>query len=352
MKEYVHYRIVNRPSGRTLLHSASTDAEILQLIKGFSLDPMMRTLEDETPLLTLIKDGKREQAFALLEVLSEKGIHTYDEKDMYGRTALDVVRVFGDKELEDRLLGYDVQGKKQPAPSESMLERSAISLKNFFVAKNNAQEDLVKDLFKQYLQQPSIKKGVSFLQKLPKNIPYAALAKEAAREDLYTGLTFMHKIKNPEQVPLLMLIGADFNKTSKEGQNALHYMIKTGSFDAACALLRCSQMVNVDTRDVRGMTPLCYAIIAKHEELTKILLERGADVFQHFILNKKCSNPCLLFLKPEFYTPTLVPLLAPAIIAEQANIEKMSILHRAFNNGYEEIIQAVLGDKNYNYIQL
>ncbi len=346
VKEYVQYRIIKRPLGRTLLHDASTTGEIYQLIQGFSIDPLVTTVDGETPLMTFIRDGKRMQAFTMIDYLTKNGKGT-DQKDMYGKTALGVARLFGDTELANRLLGH-VQEKKQPVPSESILGRSAVSLKNFFVAKNNAQEDLVKDLFKQYVQQESILIGASFLQKLPKNISHAALAKEAAREDLYTCLTFMHRITNPEQVQLLVAIGADFNKTSKEGQNPLHTMIKTGNFNAACALLQCSQMINFDARDNKGMTPLCYALLAKHDVLIAMLLERGAKVISHFKLNKVKLNPWLLFLQPQCYTPELVPLLfAPDIVVTIDNLVRMEILYCALKSGYDDVVSSLLGDKNY-----
>jgi len=94
--------ILNGPSGRSLLHNALTQREVIQLLRGFYIDPLVCTKEGETPLMTFIRDGKRALAFAYSDYLKLAGM-PLDQKDTYGTTALDLAVLFGDKELENAL---------------------------------------------------------------------------------------------------------------------------------------------------------------------------------------------------------------------------------------------------------
>lgn len=341
MREYVQMRTIHRPMGRSFLHSASSCSEISQLIDGIGVNPLARTFEDETPLLTLMRDGKKTEALALLDILKKKGLKN-NQKDMYGTTALALASLYGDSELIKKL-GGNVGAKPQ-----SFLDRSSAQIQQWFVYPKKSEHHQIKDFLFAYLQQPSWDEGVQFLKNLPHDVTLSALRNAAVQADSLTGLTPLHCVKNKEQLLLLLsLCGSNFNYHTKEGQSPLHTMLKVGNFDAAMTLLEQDPMSAVDSCDVHGMTPLCYAYLAKNPDLIQMLLARNANPAQSLIINKRRIHPLMFFLKPtsDYKHHLVSEIFSPDVVSKLDPVQKMDLLRVAYKYGYEAVVQAVLGDE-------
>jgi len=339
------------------------------LLEGFWVDPLVKTAEGETPLMTFIRDGKREQAFAYLNYLKEAGI-PYNQKDIYGKTALDIANSYGDRELVSALAATEnddtSQAQKAHEKSTTLHEQKGLfegALSWFGQDKKDkpatTQEKVddenvcIKNALEEYLSLSSLSEAYDYLETLPKSITKEALAKESAKGDKYTGLTCLHRVTNSEKVKFLLLLDANFNVFSKEGQNPLHYMIKTGSFDTAIMLLDRFNIMNFDIRDHRGMTPLGYAIIAKHDALIKKLLEKGSDLFKITTINDSKVCPLELFLDPRFYKVELVSsLFSPSVLTKINVKNKMKLLIVALENHYEEVKNILLGNDTFETLNL
>ena len=67
------------------------------------------------------------------------------------------------------------------------------------------------------------------------------------------------------------------NACNADGDNALHWVARTGDVDAAKLLLAAG--IEIDKRGDLGHTPLHEAAAAGHKEMVLLLVEHGADVF-------------------------------------------------------------------------
>ncbi|KAK9422662.1 putative Ankyrin repeat-containing domain protein [Seiridium unicorne] len=84
---------------------------------------------------------------------------------------------------------------------------------------------------------------------------------------------------NEETIQLLLLKGADPNRTNYIGRTALFIAVQTGNEAAAKALLAFpTPRVDVDWRDSTGMVALHLAVDCGLESMTSLLLDHGADV--------------------------------------------------------------------------
>lgn len=295
MQEYVKSRIINRPLKRSLLHEAQSPKEVLQLVAGFGIDPTLRTVQDEIPLITLLRDGKREAAQFLLQFMKENCI-PYDHRDIHGTSVLALAQRFGDEKMSALLEDCQAVG---------FIEKSA-------------------------------------------TIPGDSHDK-TQNPDEYTGLTSLHTLTHPKQIDTLRCLGADFTRVSKEKQLPLHYYIKTGKFACALHFLQtCDTNFDIYTRDALGMTYLAYAICVGHHELITILLAKGSQVLQSLKINGKASNHLLLFLDPRWYQADLVPVIfCDSVLNKLSVIRRMQLLQKAVRYGYDPVVKIVLGDKTF-----
>ncbi|KAL2083920.1 hypothetical protein ACEWY4_019438 [Coilia grayii] len=75
---------------------------------------------------------------------------------------------------------------------------------------------------------------------------------------------------------LLLQHNADANIQDKEGRTALHWSCNNGYLDAVKLLLGCGAFTNLMENNEERYTPLDYALLGEHQELTQYLLEHGA----------------------------------------------------------------------------
>ncbi|XP_048117745.1 inversin isoform X3 [Alosa alosa] len=75
---------------------------------------------------------------------------------------------------------------------------------------------------------------------------------------------------------LLLQHNADANVQDKEGRTALHWSCNNGYLDAVKLLLGCGAFPNHMENNEERYTPLDYALLGEHQELTQYLLEHGA----------------------------------------------------------------------------
>ncbi|XP_050988213.1 inversin isoform X2 [Labeo rohita] len=75
---------------------------------------------------------------------------------------------------------------------------------------------------------------------------------------------------------LLIQHDADPNIQDKEGRTALHWSCNNGYLDAVKLLLGCGAFPNHMEHTEERYTPLDYALLGEHQELTQFLLEHGA----------------------------------------------------------------------------
>lgn len=82
---------------------------------------------------------------------------------------------------------------------------------------------------------------------------------------------------NPRLVERLLAAGANANAALESGETALMLAARAGSVPAVKALL--GRGARVDAREgTRGQTALMWAIVNRHSEVTRLLIEAGADV--------------------------------------------------------------------------
>ncbi|XP_072548324.1 inversin [Salminus brasiliensis] len=75
---------------------------------------------------------------------------------------------------------------------------------------------------------------------------------------------------------LLIQHQADPNMQDKEGRTALHWSCNNGYLDAVKLLLGCGAFPNHMEHTEERYTPLDYALLGEHQEVTQFLLEHGA----------------------------------------------------------------------------
>ena len=98
MRLYIKACHEARPQKRSFLHEATSIREVMQLVEGIGVNPVSKTRTDETPLMTLLRSGKRNEAYALLKFMKINNI-PYNQKDMHRQSALSIAERFNDREM-------------------------------------------------------------------------------------------------------------------------------------------------------------------------------------------------------------------------------------------------------------
>jgi uncharacterized protein len=70
---------------------------------------------------------------------------------------------------------------------------------------------------------------------------------------------------------------SDLNATSIDGDNALHCIVRWGDLSAATVLIDAG--IDINKAGDLGYTPLHVACMQGNAEMTKLLIDRGADMF-------------------------------------------------------------------------
>lgn len=69
---------------------------------------------------------------------------------------------------------------------------------------------------------------------------------------------------------------ADINVSDKFGCTALHYAGYRGS--TVCSLLLLQHGADIEAADLKGQTPLCYAVLGRHDSSTLMLIQKDANI--------------------------------------------------------------------------
>lgn len=93
------------------------------------------------------------------------------------------------------------------------------------------------------------------------------------------GMTILHMACNNENSTMVDLVKhrCDINAQDYLGRTPLHIACSKKNFTIAEKLLNHTVTPQINSKDSRGMTPLAYAALAKHTELVKLLIARGAS---------------------------------------------------------------------------
>lgn len=98
--------------------------------------------------------------------------------------------------------------------------------------------------------------------------------------------------RNGDMVELLLDAGANANAEKWSGESVLMECVRTGATDAVAALLNAGAIPNV-SEDKMGQTPLMWAAAGGHAEITKLLLDHGADISPKTLASEdRVPNTC------------------------------------------------------------
>ena len=117
------------------------------------------------------------------------------------------------------------------------------------------------------------------------------------------------------------------------GCTALHYSGYRGS--TVCSLLLLQHGADIETADLKGQTPLCYAVLGRHDGSTLMLIQKQANinvqVYPFQSKDKKLEDEDNLFkYLPEHFT-------------KNNNAAPQTLFHRIVTNDWLGIIYVMLG---------
>ncbi|RDD34702.1 Ankyrin repeat domain protein [Wolbachia endosymbiont of Cylisticus convexus] len=183
-------------------------------------------------------------------------------------------------------------------------------------------------------------------------------------------------------------------KELEENTNMLFLAFKEGMFELVERLI--SQGVNVNARDQRGFTPLCYSVLSDYQDIAELLLQHRASVDAkstgaetkgntplHFALGRSSHNMIKLLLQygadvnardhtgnsslhyaasDGSHQDIVKLLLQHGAIIDARNRENNTPLHIAVNRDHEDTVSLLLqyradadakgGDKGYTPLYL
>ncbi|XP_057784653.1 protein VAPYRIN-like [Salvia miltiorrhiza] len=228
--------------------------EVEQLVKD---GVECRDKEGRTPLLLAAGKGHLRTA----KVLVAAGANV-DARSKDGRTALYRAAAVGDRPMVEMLL----RAGADPTIGDVDHCRSAIG-----VARDKGHMDIVKVLEQGEAVLHAARRGeLEVLESL--------LEKGANMNfcDQY-GLTALHvaAIKgNKDAVMMLVEFGASVEWQDAEGHTPLHLAVEGGSFETVEVLI--CRGANVNATTTKGATPLYISKLMEYEDITKLLLDKGA----------------------------------------------------------------------------
>ncbi|KAK6135782.1 hypothetical protein DH2020_030477 [Rehmannia glutinosa] len=244
--------------GWTELHVAAAFDRPEEVEKLVGAGVECRDKEGRTPLHLAAGKGHLGSA----KVLVSAGANV-DARSKDGRTALFRAAANGDRRMVEMLLGAGAD----PTIGDVDHCRSAID-----VARDKGHMDVLKVL----------ERGESVLHAARRgelDVLESLLEKGAAMNfcDQY-GLTALHvaAIKgNKDVVMMLVEFGAVVECRDSEGHTPLHLAVEGGSVETVEVLINRGANMNAKTK--KGATPLYIAKLMEYEDITQLLLDKGAE---------------------------------------------------------------------------
>ncbi|KAH6762808.1 hypothetical protein C2S52_020241 [Perilla frutescens var. hirtella] len=247
--------------GWTGLHVAAAfdrTEEVEKLVNDEREGVECRDNEGRTPLHLAAGKGHLRSAMVLVSAGAN-----VDARSKDGRTALYRAAANGDRPVVEMLLGAGAD----PTIGDVDHCRSAIG-----VARDKGHKDIVQVLERGEAVLHAARRGEldaleSLLEK-GANINFC---------DQH-GLTALHvaAIKgNKDVVMMLVEFGASVEWQDAEGHTPLHLAVEGGSIETVEVLI--CRGSNVNARTKKGTTPLSISKLMEYEDITKILMDKGAD---------------------------------------------------------------------------
>ncbi|KAK6932982.1 Ankyrin repeat [Dillenia turbinata] len=246
--------------GWTELHVAADNGrteEVARMVRdGRDLD--VRDKEGRTPLHLAASKGHARCVRKLVEGGADKNARSID-----GKTSLYRAAANGDRRIVELLieLGAD--------PSIATIDRGRCPLD---IAREKGHNEVVEILERGEAVLTSARRGEL-------NLLGSLLVKGATvnHHDQY-GLTPIHAaaIKgHTEVVVMLVNYGADLECQDLEGHRPLHLAVEGGDLETVEVLINLGSNVNAMTK--RGATPLSFARALGYDDISQLLLDRGAS---------------------------------------------------------------------------
>eukprot|EP00903_Cladosiphon_okamuranus_P022139 g20360.t1 len=121
-------------------------------------------------------------------------------------------------------------------------------------------------------------------------------------------------------------------------RNALHDAASLGSMAATVAILS-SEPFDIDESDPQGFTPLMHAAFAGHTDVTRVLLNRGANVF----ITEDQGATALFFSVQQGHLDVARLLVQAGSDVETRSIIGHTPLFKAAMKGYTEMARVLVG---------
>lgn len=269
--------LVNNPqdrAGNRLFHNANSALRVKQLLK-LGANYNCRNISEETPLIALLKKFKTYAVIALLEN-APKDLDV-NCQDCFKTKPLDLASRITNNSTIKRLL---LERGAAQTWSEKLGGLGSFST-IFRQGNDDTEEHKVEGLIRFYMAQFLLQDSVNYFYSLDEDDQ--AKIKQALDMPLSPfGITRFHLAETELDVQKLLLVEANYKKRTKNNENCLHYMIKSGHRQAALKLLghlsgdEAKDECNVV--DCYHMTPLCSAVFLGDTKLVKALVAKGANV--------------------------------------------------------------------------
>ena len=142
-----------------------------------------------------------------------------------------------------------------------------------------------------------------------------------------------------------ILLSDSFKKRAKKlympeilkDEEKLRYLSFTGNSDAVYKIISCG-LVDVNSENERGMTPLLYALVGP-DEVIKMLLDGGADPNKK---DKHGQTPLFLACRNQVYLSIVRLLLCKGADPNTQDFRGCTPLHYAAYDGREAIVKILL----------
>jgi len=137
--------------------------------------------------------------------------------------------------------------------------------------------------------------------------------------------------------------------SDKYGETVLHKAAKSGNYELVDYIISSIRDININENSIFGYTPLFFAVMEGDEDITKLLLAKGADPKKYInISNNSISSLSIAFEKR--YYSVFVELLNNLNLPDLDNLLKSNDKLNELNNVEWEVIHEDQYSENYRYL--